>query len=76
MQTETDTVRKFEIREEYHSGTDGFMRVWKSSPVQGLPVLLIHGYGALIEHWRPIMRPIASEHTPVSYTHLTLPTKA
>jgi pimeloyl-ACP methyl ester carboxylesterase len=63
MQTETDTVRKFEIREEYHSGPDGFMRVWKSSPVQGLPVLLIHGYGALIEHWRPIMRPIASEHT-------------
>ncbi|RMD81161.1 MAG: alpha/beta fold hydrolase, partial [Chloroflexi bacterium] len=22
-----------------------------------------HGYGALIEHWRPVMRPIAAEHT-------------
>jgi pimeloyl-ACP methyl ester carboxylesterase len=63
MQAETDTVRKFEIREEYHRGPDGLMRVWKSSPVHGLPVLLIHGYGALIEHWRPVMRPIAGEHT-------------
>ncbi|WP_322495260.1 alpha/beta fold hydrolase [Chloroflexus sp.] len=56
-------TRRFEIREEYRSGPDGLMRSWISSPQQGLPVLLIHGYGALIEHWRPVMRPIASEHT-------------
>ncbi|GIV92922.1 alpha/beta fold hydrolase [Chloroflexus aurantiacus] len=61
--TEINTTRKFEIREEYRSGPDGLMRVWMSSPVQGLPVLLIHGYGALIEHWRPVMRAIAGEQT-------------
>ncbi|WP_298818292.1 alpha/beta fold hydrolase [Chloroflexus sp.] len=59
----TGTERRFEIREEYRSGPDGLMRAWISSPAQGLPVLLIHGYGALIEHWRPVMRPLASEHT-------------
>ncbi len=56
-------TRYFEIREEYRSGPDGLMRAWISSPKQGLPILLIHGYGALIDHWRPVMRPIASEHT-------------
>lgn len=61
--TNTESARRFEIREEYRSGPDGLMRAWISSPQQGLPVLLIHGYGALIEHWRPVMRPIASEHT-------------
>lgn len=61
--TDTQSTRRFEIREEYRSGPDGLMRAWISSPPQGLPVLLIHGYGALIEHWRPVMRPIASEHT-------------
>ncbi|WP_322488464.1 alpha/beta fold hydrolase [Chloroflexus sp.] len=61
--TDTQSTRRFEIREEYRSGPDGLMRAWISSPQQGLPVLLIHGYGALIEHWRPVMRPIASEHT-------------
>lgn len=61
--TDPQATRRFEIREEYRSGPDGLMRAWISSPQQGLPVLLIHGYGALIEHWRPVMRPIASEHT-------------
>lgn len=61
--TNTQPARRFEIREEYRSGPDGLTRAWISSPQQGLPVLLIHGYGALIEHWRPVMRPIASEHT-------------
>ncbi len=61
--TASTTGRKFEIREEYRSGPDGPMRAWISSPQHGLPILLIHGYGALIEHWRPVMRPIAAEHT-------------
>ncbi len=61
--TDTQSIRRFEIREEYRNGPDGPMRAWVSSPQQGLPVLLIHGYGALIDHWRPVMRPIAGEHT-------------
>ncbi|WP_298403865.1 alpha/beta fold hydrolase [uncultured Chloroflexus sp.] len=61
--TSVPSTRRFEIREEYRNGPDGPMRAWISSPQQGLPVLLIHGYGALIDHWRPVMRPIAGEHT-------------
>lgn len=39
------------------------MRYWSSTPHHGQPILLIHGYGAMIEHWRRVMRPIARHHT-------------
>jgi pimeloyl-ACP methyl ester carboxylesterase len=53
----------YSIEEAFFKGHYGNMRYWHSSPQQGLPVLLIHGYGALIEHWRAVMRPIARRHS-------------
>jgi pimeloyl-ACP methyl ester carboxylesterase len=51
------------ITERFLDGQHGPMRFWESAPRHGLPVLLIHGYGAMIEHWRRVMRPIAARHT-------------
>lgn len=62
MSTPETTVRR-SISERYLEGQRGPMRYWESAPAQGLPVLLIHGYGAMIEHWRPVMRPLAERHT-------------
>jgi pimeloyl-ACP methyl ester carboxylesterase len=50
------------IHERWLDGLHGPMRYWQSEPTHGLPVLLIHGYGAMIEHWRAVMRPIARKH--------------
>jgi pimeloyl-ACP methyl ester carboxylesterase len=61
--TTTETTVRRSISERYLDGQRGPMRYWESAPAQGLPIVLIHGYGALIEHWRPVMRPIASRHT-------------
>ncbi|NJN16254.1 MAG: alpha/beta fold hydrolase [Oscillochloris sp.] len=55
--------RRYRISEHYLNGPEGPMRYWASEPRQGLPVLFIHGYGALIDHWRSIMRAVAREHT-------------
>jgi pimeloyl-ACP methyl ester carboxylesterase len=57
------TERRYNVTEHYLQGEYGPMRYWSSAPRQGLPVLFIHGYGALIEHWRPIMRPVVREHS-------------
>lgn len=57
------TEIRYTITERWLEGDHGPMRYWESEPQHGLPVLLIHGYGALIEHWRRIMRPIARAHT-------------
>ncbi|NWF79667.1 MAG: alpha/beta fold hydrolase [Chloroflexi bacterium] len=53
----------FSITERYLDGQHGPMRYWESAPPRGTPLLLIHGYGALIEHWRAVIRPIATRHT-------------
>jgi pimeloyl-ACP methyl ester carboxylesterase len=50
------------IEERWLDGLHGPMRYWQSEPRHGLPVLLIHGYGAMIEHWRSVMRLIARQH--------------
>jgi len=50
------------ISEYWLEGLHGPMRYWQSEPHHGLPVFLIHGYGGMIEHWRAVMRPIASQH--------------
>jgi pimeloyl-ACP methyl ester carboxylesterase len=39
------------------------MRSWTSEPRQGLPILFIHGYGAMIDHWKRIVRPVARRHS-------------
>lgn len=57
------TELRYTLTERFLDGRHGPMRYWESAPAQGLPVLLIHGYGAMIEHWRPIMRPLAARHT-------------
>ena len=59
----TISEQRYTITERWFAGEYGPTRYWLSEPQQGLPVLLIHGYGALIEHWRPVMRPIARQHT-------------
>ncbi|MEI8308315.1 MAG: alpha/beta hydrolase [Chloroflexales bacterium] len=50
------------IHEHWLDGLHGPMRYWQSEPTHGLPVLFIHGYGAMIEHWRAVMRPVARKH--------------
>ncbi len=60
--TEAPSELRYSITERYFAGEDGPMRYWESQPPSGVPLLLIHGYGALIEHWRPVMRPIARQH--------------
>jgi pimeloyl-ACP methyl ester carboxylesterase len=44
-------------------GTHGSIRYWIARERRGVPLLFIHGYGALIEHWRRLM-PLLHEHTP------------
>lgn len=61
MDTITETAQS--ITEHYLEGEYGRMRYWASTPQQGVPIVLIHGYGALIEHWRRVMPLIAQEHT-------------
>lgn len=61
--TSAAPVRQHSISEHYLTGPHGPIRYWASEPRHGLPVVFIHGYGALIEHWRPIMRRVAREHS-------------
>ncbi|WP_245860324.1 alpha/beta fold hydrolase [Candidatus Chloroploca asiatica] len=66
MQVETSArheERRYSVTEHYLDGPLGPTRYWASTPVQGLPVVFIHGYGALIDHWRKIVRSVAREHT-------------
>lgn len=58
-----ETQRRYSVTERYVDGPDGPVRAWSSAPRHGLPVLFIHGYGALIDHWRPIMRDVARAHS-------------
>ncbi|MFV9503238.1 MAG: alpha/beta fold hydrolase [Oscillochloridaceae bacterium umkhey_bin13] len=53
----------YTLSEHYLEGQHGPIRYWASTPRHGLPVVLIHGYGAMIEHWRAVMRPIAARHS-------------
>lgn len=49
--------------ERWLNGEYGPMRYWVSVPQQGLPVLLIHGYGSLIDYWGPVMPAVAQSST-------------
>lgn len=57
------TEIRYSMIEARFDGDYGEVRYWRSEPRQGLPVVLVHGYGALIEHWKKVLRPIAREHT-------------
>lgn len=54
---------QYSITEYELAGQHGPMRYWASTPHQGVPIVLIHGYGGLIEHWRQIMPSIVRNHT-------------
>jgi pimeloyl-ACP methyl ester carboxylesterase len=54
---------KHTIQEHWLDGLHGPMRYWQSQPRHGLPVVFVHGYGAMIEHWQAVTRPVAREHT-------------
>jgi pimeloyl-ACP methyl ester carboxylesterase len=60
---EVVTEARYTISEYWLNGTHGAMRYWKSEPAHKVPIVFVHGYGAVIEHWRRIMRPVAREHT-------------
>jgi pimeloyl-ACP methyl ester carboxylesterase len=62
MTAPTDVV-PHAIYEHWLEGNHGFTRYWESVPHQGIPVVLIHGYGGLIEHWWRVMRPLAQHYT-------------
>ncbi len=49
--------------ERWLHGAYGRMRYWVSFPQHGLPVVLIHGYGSVIEHWRRVMPALSQSHT-------------
>lgn len=57
------TEQRFRVMQEYVNGPHGPMRSWASEPRQGLPILFIHGYGAMIDHWKRIVRPMARQHS-------------
>lgn len=61
--TQVATERRYSVTEQYLTGQHGPMRYWASEPRQGLPILFIHGYGALINHWKRIVRPVARQHS-------------
>lgn len=49
--------------ERWLNGEYGPMRYWVSVPQHGLPVLLIHGYGSLIDYWGDVMPAVARSST-------------
>lgn len=55
--------QRYSINEHYIQGEHGPTRYWASQPRHGLPVVFIHGYAAMIEHWQRIIRPVAREHS-------------
>lgn len=63
MSTNIQTNVQPRISEHYREGEHGRMRYWLSTPTHGRPILFIHGYGGLIEHWRRVLPPLARSHT-------------
>jgi pimeloyl-ACP methyl ester carboxylesterase len=61
--TASPTEQRYSVSEHYLAGEHGQTRYWASQPKHGLPVVFIHGYAAMVDHWKRIVRPVASEHT-------------
>jgi pimeloyl-ACP methyl ester carboxylesterase len=55
------------VDEHWIEGQHGPIRCWVSPAKQGVPILLIHGYGGLIEHWRRVFPILQQEHTPYAF---------
>jgi pimeloyl-ACP methyl ester carboxylesterase len=63
LEQQTITETPSSIHEHWLQGKTGKTRYWLSEPRKGQPLLLIHGYGALIEHWRRLMPLLQEQHT-------------
>ncbi len=61
--SEQTSEHRHSLNEHHLIGEHGQTRYWASQPQHGLPVVFIHGYAALIDHWKRIIRPVAREHT-------------
>jgi pimeloyl-ACP methyl ester carboxylesterase len=55
------------MHEGYLTGEHGTIRYQLSQPRRGVPVLLIHGYGALIEHWQRFIPILQEAYTPCAF---------
>ncbi len=55
------------VSEHWLDGKHGPIRYWESAVKRGLPLLLIHGYGGLIEHWQRVIPLLAAVHTPYAF---------
>ncbi len=60
--SDPSTEQRYNVSEGYLAGDFGQTRYWASQQQQGLPVVFIHGYAAMIDHWQRIIRPVAREH--------------
>ncbi len=53
--------------EHWLGGEHGEVRCSMATHQHGLPLLLIHGYGGLIEHWQRVIPLLAAAHTPCAF---------
>jgi pimeloyl-ACP methyl ester carboxylesterase len=44
-------------------GEHGPMRYWASEPRRGVPIVFIHGYAGMVDHWKRIVRPVSRAHS-------------
>jgi pimeloyl-ACP methyl ester carboxylesterase len=49
-------------QERWLGGPSGRMRYWKSEPREGVPIVLLHGYSSLIEHWNRVVPCLTRNH--------------
>lgn len=63
MQREQGTVPLAGFQEAWLTGAHGRMRYWQSAARDGVPLVLIHGYSALIEFWNDVLPTLAAAHT-------------
>jgi pimeloyl-ACP methyl ester carboxylesterase len=55
------------MQEHWLQGAHGSIRCQASTQQHGLPLLLIHGYGAPLEHWNRVLPLLQAQHTPYMF---------
>lgn len=63
LEAHTPATTRARLTEDWLDGDYGATRYWLSTTQQGLPLLFIHGYGALIDHWRRLLPLLSDAHT-------------
>lgn len=51
------------LYEGWLTGDHGDIRYWQTRPAHGPPLVLLHGYGGLIEHWQRVLPLLARDYT-------------